>query len=249
MLALIVALVAAAQPGGNAAEAARGASASPFKVVLVAGDGEVPAFDNAADRFELGLETEAGVPAGDISRLSAARSVWVGRDGVEPATRSRVLAAIEAMRPEAGQGCLVFATSHGVEGEGLYLAARNEVLDPAALDRALQTGCGNAPTVVIISACYSGSFARPPMTRPNRVVLTAARADRSSFGCGADDVLTDYDGCLLGSLRVGGTWRDVYDRVRPCVGRLEQQGRFLPSQPQAWFGAGVSEMAAPAFGG
>ena len=66
-------------------------------------------------------------------------------------------------------------------------------LDPVRLDRALAQGCGEAPTVVVLSGCYSGIFARPPMTRPNRVILTAARIDRPSFGCSIEDQFTEFD--------------------------------------------------------
>src|SRR5262249_49714091 len=40
------------------------------------------------------------------------------------------------------------------------------------------------PMIIVISACYSGSFIRD-LRGPRRIILTAARADRSSFGCGA----------------------------------------------------------------
>jgi hypothetical protein len=38
------------------------------------------------------------------------------------------------------------------------------------------------PTVLILSACYSGSFL-PALSSPGRVILTAAANDRTSFGC------------------------------------------------------------------
>ena len=76
----------------------------------------------------------------------------------------------------------------------------DEMLRPAALARALDAGCAGVPTVVIVSSCYSGSFARGVMAAPNRVVLTAARADRPSFGCAPERSYTVYDSCLLGAL-------------------------------------------------
>jgi hypothetical protein len=169
----------------------------------------------------------------------------VARSGVRSASLSHVLDAVAAMRPGPGQGCLVFATSHGVPRRGLYLAARDEVLSPADLDRALARGCGDAPSVVVISACFSGSFAQPPMTRANRVLLTASRADRASFGCGAGRAYTVYDRCLLGALDAGGTWRSAYGRIRACVAGEEARGGFTPSAPQAWFGPALADMPLP----
>ena len=216
---------------------------SSYKVVLIAGDASLPVFDNAVASVAARLQ-EDGVAADDIQRLSAAPGVVA--QGARPASLRGVLDAISAMAPAAGQGCFVFATSHGAQGYGLVLAATREVLDPALLDAALTRGCGRAPTVVIVSACFSGLYARPPVARPNRVVLTAARPDRTSFGCGAGYTYTVYDRCLLDAMGGGGTWRQAYLAIRRCVAAEERQGEFVPSEPQASFGPGVSELATPA---
>lgn len=231
-----------AQPYGQGASAPMG-----FKAVLIAGDASLPVFDNAVASVAARLR-ERGVAEDDIQRLSASPGV-VARDGERPASLDGVLDAISTMAPGAGQGCFVFATSHGAQGAGLMLAATREVLDPAALDAALTQGCGTVPTVVVISACFSGLYARAPMTRPNRIVLTAARPDRTSFGCGAGYTYTVYDRCLLDALGgVDGTWRRAYAAIRRCVGAVERQGEFEPSEPQAWFGLAVAGLALPAAG-
>jgi hypothetical protein len=43
---------------------------------------------------------------------------------------------------------------------------------------------GDRATVVILAACFSGSFV-PELRRENRIVLTAASAERTSYGCDA----------------------------------------------------------------
>ncbi|HTC18192.1 MAG TPA: C13 family peptidase, partial [Stellaceae bacterium] len=117
------------------------------------------------------------------------------------------------------------------------------MLRPQELAQALDKGCGGVPTVVIVSGCFSGSFARAPMTAPNRIVLTAARADRPSFGCAADRTYTDYDACLLGTLAHAATWRAVYEETKDCVSRREQQLHENPSLPQAAFGSAMRNLA------
>jgi len=77
------------------------------------------------------------------------------------------------------------------------------------------------PTVVIVSTCYSGSFATGKMARPNRVILTAARGDRPSFGCQAHRIYNFFDECLLGALPQGATWRSVSDGADRCVRGME----------------------------
>ena len=212
--------------------------------VLVAGDASLPVFDNAVTGVAAWLTGPAGVLPGYITRLSAARTVIAHGDAV-PATGRQVLDAVGALPSGERTACFVFVTSHGIHGLGIALSRGNAVLTPVALDAALSRGCADTPTVVIVSGCYSGDFAAPPMARDNRIVLTAARADRPSFGCGAGRTYTVFDQCLLDSLPGGGTWRALFDRVRACVSAEEDAEDFDPSEPQGFFGAAVGDMAVP----
>jgi hypothetical protein len=226
LLALFVAFAAWAQP------------ISPYRAVLVAGERDAPVFDRAIDAMRTRLLAH-GVADSDIAAFSATR--------MPPATGRNVLTAIAALHPAPGQACFVFVTSHGGEGLGLVLAPREEFLTPTVLDRAVTAGCGDAPTVVIASGCYSGSFARSPLAKPNRIVLTAARADRPSFGCGVEFDYTVFDRCLLDAMDADATWHDVADRARSCVAAAEHALRFPASGPRTWLGAGVRGMKV--FGG
>jgi hypothetical protein len=212
-------------------------------VVLLAGDGSLPVFDNAVDGVDARLAALSNGRA-SVTRLSASVKFPTRHHG-HPATLDRVVSAISGMRPPSGQGCLVFATSHGVRHQGLYLSMGDEVLTPKQLDRALLKGCGSAPTVVVVSACFSGSFVKPPMRRANRIILTAARADRTSFGCGAGRVYTVFDQCLLGAMDRESTWKMVYVSARRCVSAEERREDVAPSEPQAWFGAKVAGTILP----
>ena len=236
-------VLAAAFASGPAAALPPPAAQPGFKVVEIAGDGCLPVFDNAVSAFDARLVADgAGDPAG-TRRLSANPRSGAGEAG--PATVAQIVRAVASMRPTAGQGCLVFATSHGVRQAGLYLSLRNEVLTPGALDRELVQGCGGAPTAVIVSSCFSGSFARAPMTRANRVILTAARPDRTSFGCQAGRVYTVYDKCLLGALDHERGWVQAHASIRACVAAEERRENVMPSEPQAWFGAGEASVPWP----
>ena len=129
-----------------------GARAGNLQVVLAAGDDAQPVFDNAVAAMAAWLEAR-GVPAGDIHRLSASPAQagnWAGLS-----TLDNLLHSIEDLSVRPGDRCLVFLTSHGERGEGLWLARSQTALHPASLARALAQGCGAAPTVVIVSGCYS----------------------------------------------------------------------------------------------
>jgi hypothetical protein len=169
----------------------------------------------------------------------------IARGDVRPATRRGILTAVAALPSGDTVACFVFVTSHGIHGLGIALGLGHSALTPVALDAALSEGCGDTPTVVIVSGCYSGDFAAPPMARDNRIVLTAARADRPSFGCGAGRTYTVFDACLLENLPYGGTWHALFDAVRGCVSAEEEREDFDPSEPQGFFGAAVRDMAVP----
>jgi hypothetical protein len=213
-----------------------------WQAVLVAGDNAEPVFDNAVTMMTQWLE-EHGEPAADIHRLSASRAA--GGQPVEPATIEDVLRRIASLQPRPGERCLVFITSHGGRGEGVYLAADHDFLRPDELARALSQGCARVPTVVIVSSCYSGAFASGPMRAANRIILTAARGDRPSFGCQADRTYTVFDECLLGTLARAATWHAVYQINSACVRQHEKWLGVLPSQPQAAFGAAVTNLSVP----
>ena len=210
--------------------------------VLVAGDEAPAAFDNATAYMADELAA-AGVPPAQIHRLNATKR---RAPTAEIATQSAVLERIQKLSVPSGGSCLVYLTSHGAYERGLYLAASDSSLMPAELDKALTTGCGEAPTVVVVSACFAGQFALPPVARAHRIILTASDANRTSFGCGASIRYTYFDECFLGSLDEAADWQAVFDRTVTCVAQRERQIGALPSQPTASFGAGMNGVAPPA---
>ena len=219
-----------------------------LKAVLVAGDGQLPVFDNAT-RYLNDRLIAAGLPAAEIHRLSASDHP---RDGAAETTSLASIAnRIGGLKPSAGEGCLVFLSSHGDPRKGFVLARSQEYLTPTRLDRMLSSGCATAPTIVVVSACYSGGFAASPMARPNRIILTAARSDRPSFGCGAGFTYNTFDQCFLGALDGAQTWRDIAMRTKGCVATREAAMKQTRSQPQVYFGAAMLDMPAPwgGFGG
>lgn len=213
-----------------------------WHAVLAAGDGSLPVWDNAVARLAQGLRSN-GMAASEPRRLTSAPKGGTGT----PATAQAILQAVASLRPGPGEGCLIFVTSHGAPQMGLTLTqSPSQPLSPAALDAALSRGgCAEAPSLVLISGCYSGDFARV-LARPNRAVLTASRADRPSFGCGAGFRFTVFDECLLQELEGRGPlWTDTVASVRRCVTERERAMNVQPSEPQASLGNAVVGLRAP----
>jgi hypothetical protein len=210
--------------------------ADRWRAILVAGENNSPAFDNGVEALQ-GKLAKHGV-----------RDIRVFTSDPDANPKLTVATAeniSHALRDSSGEACLAFFTSHGSE-RGVDLKAADGYLNPANLADALNAGCGQRPTVVIVSACHSGVYMIPDMRRPNRIVLSAAAADRVSFGCGAGDQYTYYDQCLLQSFDGASTWGQLATATKSCVERLERSmGVPRPSQPQIFIGAAVSNLRIP----
>ena len=131
-------------------------------------------------------------------------------------------------------GCLAYFTSHGSPA-GIVLD--DKIFSPDALQQILSNACGDRPTVVIVSACFSGVFV-PALAAPERFVFTAARPDRTSFGCGQSDKYTFFDTCFLQSVPADADFPDLANSVKSCVSAREQNEKVdYPSEPQLYVGA------------
>ncbi len=210
--------------------------AGRWRAVLIAGDNNSPAFDNGVQSLREKLVAH-GVTNISVYSSNAAATA--------PSQLASVANVATALRAGGGDACLVFVTSHGEE-KGFVLKTDRRLFDPGSFDRVLSAGCGAVPTVVVVSACHSGTFLTPNMRKPNRVILTAAAKDRSSFGCGADDHYTYYDQCLLQQFDGAATWRDLAMATRACVENLERRmGIRQASLPQTFVGAQVEDLRLP----
>ncbi len=88
---------------------------------------------------------------------------------------------------------MIFITTHGSREHELYVS-----MDPLPLDQIVPGDLANAfadsaikHRVFVISACYSGGFI-DALKNENSMVVTAARSDRASFGCGTQSAITDF---------------------------------------------------------
>jgi hypothetical protein len=134
-------------------------------------------------------------------------------------------------------GCLLYFTSHGSQ-DGIIMG--DDIFSPKNLLQIVNNACGSRPTAIIVSACFSGVFV-PVLAGPNRFVLTAARSDRTSFGCGQADRYTFFDECFLSTIAATHDFRDLAIEARRCVAaREKKEDMSPPSDPQVAIGAGVT---------
>lgn len=143
---------------------------------------------------------------------------------------------------------LLFMTSHG-EPTGFGLRLPNGALSELTPQEVAATlnNEGIKNRLVIVSACYAGTFV-PPLQNDNTIVLTAADATHSSFGCAPERDWTYFgDALFRQSLRPGRDLQRSFDNARLLIQGWELMDHATPSNPQAYFGPALAAKLAPFF--
>ncbi len=118
-------------------------------------------------------------------------------------------------------------------------------LDAAWLREALDAS-GIRWRVIVVSACYSGSFI-DELASPTTVVITASAADKASFGCTNTAEMTYFGQAFFAEgLRGNTSFESAFKDARIRVNERESAMGFEPSEPQMVIGS-LMETALPAF--
>ncbi|HEY9233458.1 MAG TPA: C13 family peptidase [Phenylobacterium sp.] len=218
---------------------------TPFEdwaAIVVAGDfhgsggGPTEAFDNA--RRDVARELQRLGFSSENTRQFSVRPFRYKEQPLKSEPRA-IYETLSGLAGKARSGCLLYFTSHGLP-QGVVID--DAILTPGILGRIIDTACPGRPTIVIMSACYSGVFVRP-LAQANRMILTAARPDRTSFGCGEDNVYPFFDDCVLKSSPSARDFATLAGAVKTCVALREKaEGMSPPSEPQVWIGGELRPM-------
>jgi hypothetical protein len=209
---------------------------SQWAVLVVAGDNRAhngnpsQVFDNARKDLVKAF-TGLGFAPGNVAQFSV---------NPDPVARNTAIADIALtlwdLSSRAPNGCLIYFTSHG-SPDGIVVG--DAQVGPDKMAAVLGNACGSKLSVIVMSACFSGQFV-PKLEGDNRVVITAARPDRTSFGCGESDHYTFFDDCFLRALPLAGDFALLGGKVQECVAFREQQMQATPpSEPQVSVGKNV----------
>jgi hypothetical protein len=148
-----------------------------------------------------------------------------------------------AMNPEEDV-VMVYLASHGSRDHTLDVALPPLELvpvTPAAL-RGLFDEAGIKWRIVVVSACYSGGFI-DALKDDFTVVLTAADAGRTSFGCGHRSDSTFFGEALFQhGLVEHDSLLDAFAAASRRVEERERSGGFAPpSNPQSFVGPAMAD--------
>jgi hypothetical protein len=142
---------------------------------------------------------------------------------------------------------VLFMTSHGEKtGFALQVPGRTLELTPQDVAAALDNE-GIKNRVVIVSACFSGIFV-PPLANDTTIVMTAADATHTSFGCAPERDWTYFgDAFFRQSLYPGVDFASAFQHARMLIAGWELMDHDPPSNPQAHFGPVLVDKLAPFF--
>ena len=137
----------------------------------------------------------------------------------------------------------LFLTSHGWNDATLQVSLGDlplKHLRGADLRTALDTA-GIWWRVIIISACYSGSFIEPLKTR-RTVIMTAASAQSTSHGCSPENDLTDFGRALFDdAIGSGDGLLEDFRIARSIIANREKREGLTPSRPQTYIGFDIEQ--------
>ena len=209
-------------------------------LVSFAGDGSEDVFRNEAEyaaqlfRQRYGQRAHTVVLANNPATLDTTPlASWSNLEAV-------LTGLSQAMDPQQDI-LMLYLTSHGDPEHTLLVD-----MDPLPLD---QIGAQDLAgilaehtfkwKVVVVNACYSGGFI-PPLATAGTLVLTAARTDRSSFGCGSESDLTYFGHAwLVDALNRTDNFLDAFGQAKAEIALWEQRDKLTPSEPQSYVGDGI----------
>lgn len=209
-----------------------------WHVVLAAVGNEQNVFDNFVTDFAATLKNSPSIAS--FTELHASSDARWSPSGLRELER-----ALTGLKPLENEGCLIYLTGHGAP-DGLAMAADTPTLfvRPTRMESMLSPCAGRA-TVLVVSACFSGVYVRPGITKPERIVMTASAADLTSFGCSNNNRYTFFDQCFLDAWPRNSEWGMLADAIDRCVRTTERSGGFPSSKPQFFFGPGLRNLSLP----
>ena len=219
-------------------------AAGPFDnwaALVVAGDSRAQSgadsqvFDNARRDLVTALK-KMGFTENHIQQYS----VHPERDPVTKPLKSdgaTIYRNFEMLTDQVTAGCFVYFTSHGAP---LAIVIGDQLIPIRSVGDVIDNSCHDRPTIIVISACFSGMFI-PVLRANNRFILTAARPDRTSFGCAEDLQYTFFDQCVLETLPSVQDFVALADKVKTCVSDRETKENVMPaSEPQLYVGSTIA---------
>lgn len=217
--------------------AKRGGGPKVFTVAIAAGGSQaIFGREAAAMRDLFGRRLGKGAPGLLLSNAAAhhTQAPLANRDNL-----AATLTTIGARFDPARDLAVIFLTSHGGPDAALQTDLPDAFgLRPISAEFLAEAlgKAGISRRIVIVSACYSGTWIGP-LASSDSIVLTASSATRTSFGCDDRREFTVFGKALLdGSLGKGASWRAAFEQVQADIDKEEARLGVERSLPMASVG-------------
>lgn len=203
-----------------------------FYSLVIAGDGTEEVFRRETRFIENLFTRQYGVADTGIYLVNSQRSL-----DKPLASLSSISAAIQRIAERMDKEKDIFflyITSHGSKKRTISLKHNGITLAdiPAAwLGKQLKNS-GIQHRVVLLSACYSGGFI-DDLRDEYTLVMTAASAEKTSFGCSDDSQFTYFGRAYFqDALQPGVDFEAAFERAKALVSEWESEQKLTPSEPQ-----------------
>ena len=192
-------------------------------LLAIAGDGTQEVFRREVEFVQRQFDRDFGTRGHSLALVNSRTTV----DSMPMATVTSIHQAIRtiAARMDRDNDILfVFMTSHGSKNHEFHISQNGIALRgllPKELAQMLEESRIRWK-VVLVSACYSGGFVEP-LKSETTMVITAARADRTSFGCADENDFTYFGRAFFKeSLPKSDSFFDAFTRAQALVGEWEK---------------------------
>jgi len=210
--------------------------------VLAAGLWDDHVFLNEASKGAEALARRFGAQARTMTLANGPEASARGLPAATPRHLARALGEIGQRMDPVQDVLVLLITSHGAPRQGAVFHEEGRlqaVLSPEALAQSLREA-GVRQRLVLVSACFSGAFI-PPLSDPDSIVLSAAAADRPSFGCEPERDWTWFGDAFLNvALRGDAPLLKAFDTAKATIRGWEARQGQRPSNPSAHIGAALA---------
>jgi hypothetical protein len=193
-------------------------------LLAVAGDGSQEVFRREVDFVRKQFEERFRTQGHSVVLVNSRNTV--GSSPLATVTSIReAISAIAARMNKDRDILFVYLTSHGskegtislgIDGMRLPDLSRTELA-------AVIKESGIRWKVVVLSACYAGSFMEP-LKEPGTLFIAAARADRRSFGCADENDFTYFGRAFFKeSLPSADSFEDAFSRASKLIREWEER--------------------------
>ena len=208
----------------------------------VAGAGYQDVFKSEVERIKEQFDTRFGTFGRSLVLINNPTT----RTKIPIASRTSMDLALRRIGQQMNRESVVlflYMTSHGLPNQFEMENAPIDLndVDPKWLKESLDKA-GIRWRVIVISACYSGSFV-PALQDDNTLIITASAADRASFGCSNEADYTYFGRAFFDqAMREQTSVSAAFEQAKATVAQWESAQGFEASEPQWSIGKNMEFM-------